>query len=81
MDGSGIEQAAFRAAQYVRMSTEHQQYSTQNQAQIIQDYADQRGIEIIKTYADDGKSGLSIGGRALCKSCSAMWNPAAPIST
>jgi DNA invertase Pin-like site-specific DNA recombinase len=23
-----------------------------------------RGIEIIKTYADDGKSGLSIGGRA-----------------
>ena len=58
------EQSAFRAAQYVRMSTEHQQYSTQNQAQIIQDYADQRGIEIIKTYADDGKSGLVIGGRA-----------------
>ncbi|MFC3119371.1 recombinase family protein [Jhaorihella thermophila] len=23
-----------------------------------------RGIEIVKTYADDGKSGLSIGGRA-----------------
>ena len=64
MDGSGEQQAEFRAAQYVRMSTEHQQYSTQNQAQIIQEYADQRGIEIIKTYADDGKSGLSIGGRA-----------------
>jgi DNA invertase Pin-like site-specific DNA recombinase len=64
LDGSGEQQAAFRAAQYVRMSTEHQQYSTQNQAQIIQEYADQRGIEIIKTYADDGKSGLSIGGRA-----------------
>lgn len=64
MDGSEVEQAAFRAAQYVRMSTEHQQYSTQNQAQTIQEYAEQRGIEIIKTYADDGKSGLVIGGRA-----------------
>ena len=46
------------------MSTEHQQYSTQNQADKIQEYADKRGIEIIKTYADEGKSGLSIGGRA-----------------
>ena len=64
MDGREVEQAAFRAAQYVRMSTEHQQYSTQNQAQTIQEYAEQRGIEIIKTYADDRKSGLVIGGRA-----------------
>ncbi len=64
MDGSGGQVTEFRAAQYVRMSTEHQQYSTQNQAQIIRDYAEQRGIEIVKTYADDGKSGLVIGGRA-----------------
>ena len=49
------------------MSTEHQQYSTRNQAKIIEDYAEQRGIEIIKSYADDGKSGLSIGGRASLK--------------
>jgi DNA invertase Pin-like site-specific DNA recombinase len=55
---------AFRAAQYVRMSTEHQQYSTLNQADKIREYADKRGIEIVRTYADDGKSGLSIGGRA-----------------
>ena len=54
----------FKAAQYVRMSTEHQQYSSQNQADKIQEYADKRGIEIVKTYADEGKSGLSIGGRA-----------------
>lgn len=53
----------FRAAQYVRMSTEHQQYSTDNQSDKIREYAEKRGIEIIKTYADDGKSGLSIGGR------------------
>ena len=54
----------FRAAQYVRMSTEHQQYSTHNQADKIKEYAERRGIEIVRTYADDGKSGLSIGGRA-----------------
>lgn len=51
------------AAEYVRMSTEHQQYSTQNQAQTIREYAERRGIEIIKTYSDDAKSGLIIGGR------------------
>ncbi len=61
----GVAQAPlFRAAQYVRMSTEHQQYSTENQADKIREYAARRGIEIVKTYADDGKSGLSIGGRA-----------------
>jgi DNA invertase Pin-like site-specific DNA recombinase len=51
------------AAQYVRMSTEHQQYSTQNQSKTIGEYAERRGIEIIKTYSDDAKSGLIIGGR------------------
>lgn len=55
---------AFRAAQYVRMSTEHQQYSTHNQSDKIKEYAQQRNIEIVRTYADEGKSGLSIGGRA-----------------
>ncbi|WP_354670363.1 recombinase family protein [Paracoccus sp. TOH] len=45
------------------MSTEHQQYSTENQAQAIREYAEQRGIRIIKTYSDDAKSGLIIGGR------------------
>jgi len=64
VDGGDGKVAEFRAAQYVRMSTEHQQYSTDNQADKINEYAEKRGIEIIKTYADDGKSGLSIGGRA-----------------
>ena len=54
----------FRAAQYVRMSTEHQQYSTHNQSDKIREYAEARGLEIVRTYADEGKSGLSIGGRA-----------------
>ena len=53
-----------KAAQYVRMSTEHQRYSTENQADAIQRYADERGYQIIKTYSDAGKSGLRIQGRA-----------------
>jgi DNA invertase Pin-like site-specific DNA recombinase len=54
---------ALRAAEYVRMSTEHQQYSTSNQGDKIREYAARRGIEIVKTYADEGKSGLRIDGR------------------
>jgi DNA invertase Pin-like site-specific DNA recombinase len=53
----------YRAAQYVRMSTDHQQYSTQNQADKIADYAVQHNIDIVRTYADEGKSGLSMSGR------------------
>jgi len=64
MDGSDAHSVRLKAAQYVRMSTEHQQYSTHNQSDKIREYAEMRGIEIVKTYADDGKSGLSIGGRA-----------------
>jgi DNA invertase Pin-like site-specific DNA recombinase len=51
------------AAQYIRMSTEHQQYSTENQADMISEYAKNRGFSIVKTYADEGKSGLRIEGR------------------
>ncbi len=59
--------APIRAAQYVRMSTEHQKYSTENQRDLIKEYADSNGMIIVKTYADDGKSGLSIGGRKSLK--------------
>jgi DNA invertase Pin-like site-specific DNA recombinase len=58
------QRSDFRAAQYVRASTEHQQYSTKNQAEKIKEYADHRNMEIVRTYTDDGRSGLSIGGRA-----------------
>jgi DNA invertase Pin-like site-specific DNA recombinase len=51
------------AAQYVRMSTEHQQYSTSNQEDVICEYAEHRGYEIVRTYADEGKSGLNVAGR------------------
>jgi DNA invertase Pin-like site-specific DNA recombinase len=45
------------------MSTEHQKYSTDNQAAEIRAYAERRGFEIVRTYADEGKSGLRIDGR------------------
>ena len=45
------------------MSTEHQQYSTNNQMDIIQEYATRRNMEIVTTYSDEGKSGLNIQGR------------------
>ena len=62
---AGIEQPRLlRAVEYVRMSTEHQQYSTENQADKIREYATRRGIQIVRTYADAGKSGLRIDGRA-----------------
>src|SRR3546814_2293394 len=36
-----------RAAQYVRMSTEHQKYSTDNQSAVIRRYAEERGYHIV----------------------------------
>jgi len=52
-----------RAAEYVRMSTDHQKYSTENQSAAIREYAARRGFEIVRTYADQGKSGLTLEGR------------------
>jgi DNA invertase Pin-like site-specific DNA recombinase len=52
-----------RAAEYVRMSTEHQQYSTENQHAAIQRYADEHGMMIVRTFTDAGKSGVGIHGR------------------
>lgn len=56
-----------RAAQYVRMSTEHQRYSTENQSDAIYQYATRRGLEVVRTYADEGKSGLRLDGRDALK--------------
>ncbi len=52
-----------RVAQYVRMSTDHQRYSTENQGDAIAAYAAIHGMQIVATYADEGKSGLNIEGR------------------
>jgi DNA invertase Pin-like site-specific DNA recombinase len=55
--------ARSRAAQYVRMSTEHQQYSPENQLDIIQQYAADHNMEIVQVYSDHGRSSLNIAGR------------------
>jgi DNA invertase Pin-like site-specific DNA recombinase len=52
-----------RAAQYVRMSTEHQQYSPENQLEVILQYAAAHGMEIGQAYSDHSRSGLNIAGR------------------
>ena len=42
------------------MSTEHQQYSIDNQSDAINRYAREQNMEIVRTYTDSGKSGLTI---------------------
>ncbi len=56
--------AQVRAVEYVRMSTEHQKYSTENQSDVIRRYAAQHGLKIVHTYKDAGRSGLDIAGRS-----------------
>jgi DNA invertase Pin-like site-specific DNA recombinase len=46
------------------MSTEHQQYSPENQADIIRQYAADHNMEIVQVYSDHGRSGLNIAGRS-----------------
>lgn len=53
-----------RAAGYVRMSTEHQQYSIDNQSDVIAKYAQFHRMEVVRTYTDAGKSGLTFQKRS-----------------
>ena len=52
-----------KAAHYVRMSTEHQQYSPENQLDVIRQYAASHHMDITQVYSDHGRSGLNIAGR------------------
>lgn len=52
-EGSDTER---RAVAYVRMSTEHQQYSTENQLDVIRVFAETRDLEVVRVYADEGKA-------------------------
>ena len=51
------------AVAYVRMSTDHQKYSTENQLDVIRKYAETRGLTILRTFKDSGRSGLRLDGR------------------
>jgi DNA invertase Pin-like site-specific DNA recombinase len=57
------ESSTLRAAQYVRMSTDKQVYSTQNQSDAIAAYAALHNLTIVRTYSDEGRSGLRMDGR------------------
>lgn len=46
------------AAQYVRASTDRQEYSAMNQMTVIAEYAERNGFSIIKTYDDPATSGV-----------------------
>jgi DNA invertase Pin-like site-specific DNA recombinase len=52
------------AAQYLRMSTERQEYSLDFQQAIICAYARNNNFTIVRTYTDAGKSGLALKHRA-----------------
>jgi hypothetical protein len=45
------------------MSTEHQQYSTENQLDRIKEYAARRNMSLVRIFEDAGKSGLNVRGR------------------
>src|SRR4051812_9070176 len=57
---SDAQQHLIPAAQYLRMSKDHQRYSIRNQARAISAYAAQNGFNIVKTYTDPGESGLTL---------------------
>jgi Resolvase, N terminal domain len=60
-------QKTLRAAQCVRMSTDFQQYSIENQTVVIAAYAQLHNLSIVRTYRDEGESGLTIKNRmGLC---------------
>lgn len=52
------ESTRIPAAQYLRMSTEHQKYSLSNQAAAIAEFSSAKGFEIIRTFQDAGRSGV-----------------------
>lgn len=48
-----------KAAAYVRMSTEHQVYSIENQLSAIESYCDLNELDLVQVYTDAGRSGLT----------------------
>jgi DNA invertase Pin-like site-specific DNA recombinase len=57
------DRTPIRVAEYVRMSSELQKYSTQNQSSAIATYAASHSMAIVRSYRDEGKSGLRLAGR------------------
>ena len=66
--GDGDADEEIPAVAYVRMSTDHQKYSTENQLDVIRDYATARGLKILRVFEDSGRSGLRLDGREALQS-------------
>jgi DNA invertase Pin-like site-specific DNA recombinase len=50
-----------RAVQYVRVSSERQQHSMEDQLDIVDRYAVVHGMEVVEIYADRNRSGFDKG--------------------
>jgi DNA invertase Pin-like site-specific DNA recombinase len=66
-EGFTVAARPIPVAQYVRKSTDHQKYSTENQSEANHAYAAVRGMEVVRTYSDDGISGLTFEKRDALK--------------
>jgi DNA invertase Pin-like site-specific DNA recombinase len=56
-------EAKMRAAQYLPMSTEHQQFSIEDQTTMIAEYATSHDFEVVYTYSDEARSGIDLAHR------------------
>ena len=67
LDQRTTQQTVVRAdlpvAQYVRMSTELQCYSLQNQMEAIAKYAKTHDMVVVRTFSDEARSGLTLNQR------------------
>jgi len=52
------------AAVYIRMSTDHQKFSVENQLVLLASYAQKNELTIVETFIDSGKSGLTLTRRS-----------------
>src|SRR5688572_5515273 len=55
-----MDRSIISVAQYLRMSTDKQEYSTLNQRDAIAAYAAKHSMRVVSTYVDEGRSGISI---------------------
>ena len=62
MDDNKKSQILIPAAMFIRMSTFHQQDTTDGQAVVIRKYAKKQGFEIVRTYVDDRIKGHNVAG-------------------
>jgi DNA invertase Pin-like site-specific DNA recombinase len=70
------------AAQYIRMSTDLQQYSPEAQKQVIGEYAIAHGLQVVRTYEDAGISGLTLRERpALVRLLTDVRDPSRDFDT